>query len=340
MLYIGPPLVLGASLLIGTIIKFGIFDVLPLVVTPGSFAHMMHLLWALLLSVNVLFHYAMGVTTNPGSHGSDVYQKLCEEAKSRGLLKNLKPIILPRPGEWSKCTKTGLPKPPRSHFDKVTKRLVIQMDHYCPWLFNTVGWANLRYYMFFQVYLVISTLYITFMTFWPFVSVVGAPTGHENDEKVWTLPNNSTVLKPARDRIIFLFAVSSPVSTFLFLFLMWNLYLVLTAQTSVEVQINKLFQKEAVAQGLVFTNPYDLGYRENWYQAMGRVSPIWHVIPSRHMPPWPPYPTMKGPYSCLHRKKPAKSDKANNHKDQKKMGHAEWVMNLVTYEKSSLASSQ
>ena len=36
------------------------------------------------------------------------------------------------PNEWSYCERSGLPKPPRSHYDHVTKGLVLNMDHYCP----------------------------------------------------------------------------------------------------------------------------------------------------------------------------------------------------------------
>ena len=41
------------------------------------------------------------------------------------------------PHEWGFCNYTGQPKPPRSHYDHVTKMLVLNMDHFCPWMFNT-----------------------------------------------------------------------------------------------------------------------------------------------------------------------------------------------------------
>ena len=37
------------------------------------------------------------------------------------------------------CRRSGLYKPPRSHFDSVTQRLTLNMDHFCPWVVNTVG---------------------------------------------------------------------------------------------------------------------------------------------------------------------------------------------------------
>eukprot|EP00966_Prymnesium_polylepis_P064774 1502520-Prymnesium_polylepis.1 len=32
------------------------------------------------------------------------------------------------------CRRSGLYKPPRSHFDSVTQRLTLNMDHFCPWV--------------------------------------------------------------------------------------------------------------------------------------------------------------------------------------------------------------
>jgi len=35
--------------------------------------------------------------------------------------------------EWAFCRYSNQPKPPRSHYDHVTKTLVLNMDHFCPW---------------------------------------------------------------------------------------------------------------------------------------------------------------------------------------------------------------
>jgi palmitoyltransferase len=44
--------------------------------------------------------------------------------------------MLMGPFEWGYCGNTNQPKPPRSHYDHVSKQLVLNMDHYCPWMFN------------------------------------------------------------------------------------------------------------------------------------------------------------------------------------------------------------
>ena len=40
------------------------------------------------------------------------------------------------------CHKSGLYRPPRSHYCSVTQRVVLNMDHFCPWVINTVGYYN------------------------------------------------------------------------------------------------------------------------------------------------------------------------------------------------------
>jgi hypothetical protein len=48
------------------------------------------------------------------------------------------------PFEWGYCARTGTAKPPRAHYCSVRRRLVLNMDHYCIWVFNTIGYANYR----------------------------------------------------------------------------------------------------------------------------------------------------------------------------------------------------
>ena len=40
------------------------------------------------------------------------------------------------PYDWSYCSNSQQVKPPRSHYDHVTKHLILNLDHYCPWMFN------------------------------------------------------------------------------------------------------------------------------------------------------------------------------------------------------------
>jgi palmitoyltransferase len=44
--------------------------------------------------------------------------------------------MLMTPFEWGYDHNSNQPKPPRSHYDHVSRSLVLNMDHYCPWMFN------------------------------------------------------------------------------------------------------------------------------------------------------------------------------------------------------------
>ena len=47
------------------------------------------------------------------------------------------------------CTTTRLLRPARSTYCRYTNRLVPRFDHFCPWIKNSVGENNYRYFLFF-----------------------------------------------------------------------------------------------------------------------------------------------------------------------------------------------
>ncbi|KAJ9464812.1 putative protein S-acyltransferase 12 [Diplonema papillatum] len=63
------------------------------------------------------------------------------------------------PGVYQVCRKCNAYKPPRSHFDSVTGRLVLNMDHFCPWVANTVGFYNRKFFVLFLLYACASCLF-------------------------------------------------------------------------------------------------------------------------------------------------------------------------------------
>lgn len=50
------------------------------------------------------------------------------------------------PDEWGYCQRSKQPKPPRSHYDHVTRTLVLCLDHYCPWMFNASTYSETKPY--------------------------------------------------------------------------------------------------------------------------------------------------------------------------------------------------
>jgi hypothetical protein len=54
------------------------------------------------------------------------------------------------------CTRSHFVKPPRAHFDNVSQRLVLCMDHFCPWVGNTIGFFNRKFFLLLLLYTSIS----------------------------------------------------------------------------------------------------------------------------------------------------------------------------------------
>lgn len=91
------------------------------------------------------------ISTAPTTSGSlhdeenvTLRKKTRQQQKPAAKKKNDKPKPSPpvrswqllAPDEWGFCSKTNQAKPPRSHYDNVSKTLVLCLDHYCPWMFN------------------------------------------------------------------------------------------------------------------------------------------------------------------------------------------------------------
>lgn len=62
-------------------------------------------------------------------------------------------------GDVRTCRRSMLPKPPRAHYCSVTHRLVLNMDHYCPWVANTIGFYNRRFFLQLLLYSVLFLVY-------------------------------------------------------------------------------------------------------------------------------------------------------------------------------------
>jgi len=50
----------------------------------------------------------------------------------------------PGPHDLRWCRRSGAVKPPRAHYCSTCDRLVLKMDHHCPWVANCVGYANYK----------------------------------------------------------------------------------------------------------------------------------------------------------------------------------------------------
>jgi hypothetical protein len=83
-----------------------------------------------------------GRVTDDGSssvvqrHATTASSVKAENGNTQQKKESIRAWMIMGPFEWGYCRETNQPKPPRSHFDHVSRKLVLNLDHYCPWMFN------------------------------------------------------------------------------------------------------------------------------------------------------------------------------------------------------------
>jgi len=222
---------------------------------------------------------------------------------------NLRPWMLLGPNSWGYCEKSKLPKPPRSHFDYVTRSLVMNMDHYCPWMFNVIGYFNYRYFVNFLLYVSTGMMYGTLIIFKYFMKFDSKEyidqIAQSREKYVTNFNHNNTmvslenihgqVVEPLQaDRIqfhmarvehlipdtptpherlsiSFAFMICAAVGFAVSLLLGFHLYLILTSQTTIEFHGNMMKKRRCKEDGTIWKNPYDLGRKRNIEQIWGRI---------------------------------------------------------------------
>ena len=230
---------------------------------------------------------ANGSSSATGNGDEESQQQLSTPllATAAAPIERPKPQPLPKlhnwmllsPIEWGYCRWSSQPKPPRSHYDHVTKALVLNMDHYCPWMFNCVGYFNYRYFFNFLWFVATALIYGTVICFPAFMKL----NTHEYRSQLresggFQKPLKDIVVKHIRENAyIPTPAEKTPVALGFMLCLClglavmclggFHLYLVLSAQTTIEFHGN--FAKRRRGG---WKNPYSAGnWRRNWEMVYG-----------------------------------------------------------------------
>mmetsp|Transcript_1855 Transcript_1855/g.3393 ORF Transcript_1855/g.3393 Transcript_1855/m.3393 type:complete len:587 (-) Transcript_1855:99-1859(-) len=192
------------------------------------------------------------------------------------------------PTEWSYCRFSKQPKPPRSHYDHVTKSLVLNMDHYCPWMFNCVGYFNYRYFVNFLFFTTTGLFYGAMICCRPFLYLGGSEyreqvrastsSGGSGVAKasslrgammatVRHLESNSYIPTPnERTSVALGFMICVCLGCAVGCLLVFHLYLTVSAQTTIEFHGN--WAKRRKKKG--WKNPYSAGsWKRNWEMIYG-----------------------------------------------------------------------
>jgi len=265
--WLGPFFVFMALALIFCVVYVLLSELLPYYTTTfvSPFA-IFHLLLSSFLLFNILFNYYMCIFTPPGST-PDLHPD--EVAQVEALLKSEQNISVKRGEGFSKvCKFCKKPKPPRSHHCHICRRCVLRMDHHCPWVSNCVGFYNHRYFVLFLLYLCCGCFYVTLMSFFPFYASYDYRTPYVG----------------SRTAVLFVFVMSLSIMVAVGLLLAWHLYLVITAQTTIEFYYNRNRIRHAQLRGETFQNEYDLGFEKNWKVFFG-ATPLWFLPSQKPLPP-------------------------------------------------------
>ncbi|GJP41292.1 hypothetical protein CLOM_g950 [Closterium sp. NIES-68] len=248
---LGPLYVLLALVLILAIIYLAFTLLLPMswpMHTPAGICHGIAAAW---VSFNILFNFYCAATRHPGSPPplalpdkesrgpqGDVRLSMGRAVADMQLnLSDSMPCV-----RW--CDKCQNLKPPLTHHCHICERCVLKMDHHCPWMHNCIGLRNYRYFFLFLLYLWVGCGYSVVVA-----TMLIADRGKDGR---------------ASPGVIFTFVVALAAFIAIALLLAWHVYLVATAQTTIDFYDFVLRRREARRAGRVWVNEFDLGVCRNF----------------------------------------------------------------------------
>eukprot|EP01051_Picozoa_sp_SAG22_P011727 SAG22_NODE_1155_length_5341_cov_12.348531_2_plen_330_part_00 len=255
---------------------------------------------------NLTYNYVRTVMADPGTVDSVAYRKLVDEERRKGGpgfggLGSEAAVRVEaqmaasddwrdRGGyDWAVCRHSGKLKPPRAHFDHVTGKLVLNMDHYCPWMCNVVGYGNYRFFSL--------TLY-QILLFSAFLAADAAIVSNRASTRKRMTPGGL-------EAALLIQSIGLGVGVGLSPLIGLHAYLMGTGQTTIEYFGNppdpaaaprSQRQRAAAREGRrVAVSPYSTGLVGNWRLVFGTSwigsDPITALLlPHFGGAAWPPYP--------------------------------------------------
>jgi len=251
------PLLLGFAIciigvfVVGCTIEFVYLHHSPLPIT-------LYTLWAIIVLFNLFYNYFNAVFTNPGRVDDD---EVLMSLKGSDESEANTPV----------CQKCNHRKPPRAHHCKVCNSCVLLMDHHCPWINNCVGYFNRRFFVLFLFWTGVGLVSYFVLVFEHVVKLLSkSPLPPNQPFPTWLVLGSWFYATGLAFAVNFLFGI--------------NLYLIGSGQTSIEWSANKRLKSQAKANGQVFHNAWDLGWKANCRDVFGDKHWIFWALPSRQKP--------------------------------------------------------
>lgn len=286
---ISPIMLVGANLLILFVAATYIVYLLPSFYKYSGLYCGVQFVVGLFFLVNVLFNYNMCAATPAGSPpacddpGKFLGYYSCE-VDGRQIHQLNKKLYVAPAVVYKYCKHCKVIKPPRAHHCSVSGKCILNMDHFCPWMNNTVGYYNYRYFLLFMLYLCGGALYYLCVAV-PLFTTLDLSQAHKKSVE------DGPFLERHKNSFV-IFTVTIAVSAWLSVLMLglWHVFLLLTNQTTIEFYLNMDERAEMKKMGLVFKNPYHRGTRKNIRRVFGDVGFVGALAISSREPVEPEFP--------------------------------------------------
>ena len=162
----------------------------------------------------------------------------------------------------------------------------------CPWMFNSIGFFNYRYFVNFLVFVFLGMFYGAILTFGPFM----LSQSHEYSKHSWNerlarhnLPRPQPMFPHRNEKMLIslTFMICAAIGVAILILGGFHVFLVLTGQTTIEFHGNWSTWRRL---GSKFRNPYSEGYRKNWRRIYGDRQWLLSLLPSSREPEYLPFP--------------------------------------------------
>ena len=267
----GPLLVFAATCLIMNVVYCYFRYILPKIYDIRiAFIYTIIGFWLLF---NILYNYYKVSTTNPGSVPSNIDENIISklyydpELVYERIDDNMNETIGLNQVLHRFCYKCNNYKGMRTHHCSICNKCVLKMDHHCPWVNNCVGHYNHRYFVMFLLYLMIGASYYLTIAINSDVSL-SFEGKHKSDRALII-------------SIIMSFAAIIATG----IFSIWNMYLIITNQTTLEFYGNKFSQNKR-------KSPYDVNLKINLQQVFGNKMNMFNI--------WLPFQNMNNGHGMIY----------------------------------------
>ena len=162
----------------------------------------------------------------------------------------------------------------------------------CPWMFNSIGYFNYRYFVNFLMYVFLAMFYGAILTLEPFLLLQsGEFSSFSREERVARhhLPRPGPMFPHRNEKMLIslAFMICAAIGFAILILGGFHIFLVLTAQTTIEFHGNWSKWRRL---GNKYRNPYSEGYRKNWRRVYGDLPWFLSILPSAREPQYLPFP--------------------------------------------------